>query len=108
MSQSIFDEINLFLRFLQFGFGVGMSYSLLLLLRRFLLRGRIHEMIQDCLFGPIWSLLYFYRSYQYNCGITRWYMVAGVILGCICWYETGKHMEAILRKLRNKRDNSSA
>ena len=60
-----------------------MSYSLLLLLRRFLLRGRIHEMIQDCLFGPIWSLLYFYRSYQYNCGITRWYMVAGVILGCI-------------------------
>ena len=83
-----------------------MSYSLLLLVRRFLLRGKIHEMIQDCLFGPIWSLFFFYKSYLYNYGIIRWYMVAGVILGCVCWYEMGKHFEAISRKLLKKSNNA--
>lgn len=106
MSQSILVEINLFLRFLWFGIGVGVSYSLLLLVRRYLLRGKIHEMIQDCLFGPVWSLFFFYKSFQYNCGTIRWYMVAGVILGCVCWYEVVRHIETIFRKLLKKSNNA--
>lgn len=86
MSAGIYAELRLFAFFILLGIGVGFTYDLLLMCRTLFRVKKKWIMLQDLLFGPVWSLQYFYEACKHNDGISRWYMVAGMFMGAFLWH----------------------
>ncbi len=98
-SEPLINQISRFLSGIGFGFAVFALYMTIVFIRMIFGSGKIAFLIQDLVFGFLFTVSSFFFMIIHNNGEVRWNLVLAQLIGAAVLYFTiGKHLLKVLQK----------
>lgn len=102
MGEFIVAEARLFLESAYYGMILGITYDVLRILRRIIKHRNTIVYIEDYLFWVAWGVILFSLIFNYNDGVIRGYVFAGVLTGALMYiYGISRYIVKYISALLN-------